>query len=209
LLHSSNLVTLAPILKVGHFGIYRDLWLTEQGSDVEDDEEDSGIASTGAWKPQPHFVWNIILDKYFTSSSSSESAKRAPFQDFFRVIVDGKSFTVAMYRPADPTQNRYSLTRPPRSESTGDFRSSSCLSPYSPPSFCHRSSRQTLCDHGSTIFRRRTDTYTRRLCRSPKLYRALSSRTQPSALPFYRSWSASMVDPTLTRSLRPSLSKRS
>jgi DNA polymerase phi len=102
LLHSSNLVTLAPILKVGHSCIYRDRWLTEQGSDVEDDEEDSGIASTGAWKPQPHFVWNIILDKYFTSSSSSESAKRAPFQDFFRVIVDGKSITVAMYRPADP-----------------------------------------------------------------------------------------------------------
>lgn len=71
---SANLVTLAPILK---------------GSDVEDDEEDSGIASTGSWKPQPHFVWNTVLERYFSPSASS---KQASFQDFFRVVVDESLF---------------------------------------------------------------------------------------------------------------------
>ena len=56
---------------------------------MEDEEEGISVAgSTGSWKPQLHFVWDIIFDEYF-SDKRSDAAGRAPFQDFFRVVVDG------------------------------------------------------------------------------------------------------------------------
>ncbi|OXH24380.1 DNA polymerase phi subunit [Cryptococcus neoformans] len=70
LLSIHNLVTLGRILK-----------------ETTGDEEDGVSATiTGSWKPQLHFVWNIILDRYFGSSALSTTL--APFQDFFRVVVD-------------------------------------------------------------------------------------------------------------------------
>ncbi|KAK4686071.1 DNA polymerase phi, partial [Tremellales sp. Uapishka_1] len=79
LLTSSNLVTLARILKE---------------TDGDDDEAGSSH-STGSWKPQLHFVWTIILDSYFPHAGSASSANRdhAPFQDLFRVIVDESLFS--------------------------------------------------------------------------------------------------------------------
>ncbi|WVF67165.1 hypothetical protein IAT40_001911 [Kwoniella sp. CBS 6097] len=78
LLNSHNLVTLGRVLKE---------------ASAEDDE---GVAAStsGSWKPQLHFVWNIILEHYFPQSgSSSTSGSEAPFQDFFRVVVDESLFS--------------------------------------------------------------------------------------------------------------------
>ncbi|KAK8861548.1 hypothetical protein IAR55_002370 [Kwoniella newhampshirensis] len=79
LLNSHNLVTLGRVLK-------------EASS-----EEDEGIAAStsGSWKPQLHFVWNIILDRYFPklTSPTFENTSEAPFQDFFRVVVDESLFS--------------------------------------------------------------------------------------------------------------------
>ncbi len=51
--------------------------------------------STGSWKPQLHFVWTIILDLYYPQQleRSGYPAGHAPFQDFFRVLVDGAPAT--------------------------------------------------------------------------------------------------------------------
>ncbi|ORY24385.1 DNA polymerase phi-domain-containing protein [Naematelia encephala] len=76
LLANANLVTLAKVLK-------------ETDSD---DEEVGSTSSTGSWKPQLHFVWSIIIDTYFPSSSSSVPQGFAPFQEFFRVVVDESLF---------------------------------------------------------------------------------------------------------------------
>ncbi|WVQ74513.1 hypothetical protein IAR50_004114 [Cryptococcus sp. DSM 104548] len=77
LLDSHNLVTLGRVLK-----------------ETTGDEEDGVSASTtGSWKPQLHFVWNIILDRYFPKSQPSNSETDAPFQDFFRVVVDESLFS--------------------------------------------------------------------------------------------------------------------
>ncbi|WVW80105.1 hypothetical protein I302_102078 [Kwoniella bestiolae CBS 10118] len=78
LLNSHNLVTLGRVLKE---------------ASAEDDE--SVAASTsGNWKPQLHFVWNIILEHYFPQSGrESPSNGEAPFQDFFRVVVDESLFS--------------------------------------------------------------------------------------------------------------------
>lgn len=65
----------------------RTLTNAAQETDVEGDEEGAGSSSTGSWKAQLHFVWSLIFDTYFTSSVSQTG--RAPFQDFFRVVVDG------------------------------------------------------------------------------------------------------------------------
>lgn len=62
--------------------------LTSQESDVEDDEE-TGTTSTGSWKPQLHFVWSTILDQYFSNKTAPAVTGQAPFQDFFRIVVDG------------------------------------------------------------------------------------------------------------------------
>ncbi|OCF44480.1 DNA polymerase phi subunit [Kwoniella heveanensis CBS 569] len=79
LLNSHNLVTLGRVLKE---------------ASAEDDE---GVAAStsGSWKPQLHFVWNIILDHYFPSKAGSPTAggTEAPFQDFFRVVVDESLFS--------------------------------------------------------------------------------------------------------------------
>ncbi|WWD05770.1 hypothetical protein V865_003853 [Kwoniella europaea PYCC6329] len=78
LLNSHNLVTLGRVLKE---------------ASAEDDESVSASTS-GNWKPQLHFVWNIILDHYFPKSGEkSGNNGEAPFQDFFRVVVDESLFS--------------------------------------------------------------------------------------------------------------------
>ncbi|ADV20875.1 DNA-directed DNA polymerase, putative [Cryptococcus gattii WM276] len=75
LLDTHNLLTLGRILK-----------------ETTGDEGDGVSATiTGSWKPQLHFVWNIIFDRYFGPSALSTTL--APFQDFFRVVVDESLFS--------------------------------------------------------------------------------------------------------------------
>ncbi|KIL68594.1 hypothetical protein M378DRAFT_190984 [Amanita muscaria Koide BX008] len=76
LLHSSNLQLLARILK-------------ESGAHDEDDKEPTK-ASAGSWKPDLHYVWNIILDYCLPKSGSN--ARSNKFQEFYRVVVDESLF---------------------------------------------------------------------------------------------------------------------
>lgn len=46
--------------------------------------------TTGSWKPQPHFVWEILLDIYFPRDGAAEIQDKTPFQEFFKAVVDGK-----------------------------------------------------------------------------------------------------------------------
>ena len=50
-----------------------------------------GTGGTGSWRPQPHFVWDIIFDAYFPQTSAPGLAGKVSFQEFFRVVVDGQS----------------------------------------------------------------------------------------------------------------------
>ncbi|WWC60265.1 uncharacterized protein I303_102832 [Kwoniella dejecticola CBS 10117] len=79
LLNSHNLVTLGRVLKE---------------ASAEDDESVS-TSTSGNWKPQLHFVWNIILEHYFPANGGKiqSSNGEAPFQDFFRVVVDESLFS--------------------------------------------------------------------------------------------------------------------
>jgi hypothetical protein len=52
---------------------------------VEDD--DLPKSSARGWTPQIHFVWDIILDQLLSEPSPSKGS----FQEFFRVVVDGKA----------------------------------------------------------------------------------------------------------------------
>jgi DNA polymerase phi len=45
--------------------------------------------TSGGWKPQLHFVWDTILDLYFTEEIPAPSLG-STFQDFFRIVVDGE-----------------------------------------------------------------------------------------------------------------------
>ena len=79
LLNRHNLPHLARILK-----------------DSDSAEEDGASSSTGSWKPQLHFVWTTILDSYFPSSANLPD--QAPFQEFFRVCVDGELHPFAILK---------------------------------------------------------------------------------------------------------------
>ncbi|WWC68679.1 uncharacterized protein I206_102613 [Kwoniella pini CBS 10737] len=79
LLNSHNLVTLGRVLKE---------------ASAEDDDSVS-TSTSGNWKPQLHFVWNIILEHYFPKKGGKTETitGEAPFQDFFRVVVDESLFS--------------------------------------------------------------------------------------------------------------------
>ncbi|KAG6821076.1 hypothetical protein H0H93_007235 [Arthromyces matolae] len=79
LLHAGNLQTLARILKE---------------SAVEDSEgkEAPKTAATANWKPQLHFVWDVILTQLLPGPNSSHSPKGS-FQEFFRIVVDESLFS--------------------------------------------------------------------------------------------------------------------
>jgi DNA polymerase phi len=91
-LHSSNFGTLAKILKVRFAPLIAYFYIkqAEQESDDVDDGEESNKLSTGSWKPQLHFVWDILLERLLPASGSSSEKKNGSIQDFFRIVVDGK-----------------------------------------------------------------------------------------------------------------------
>lgn len=70
--------------------------LKDAATEVDDEDEGAGAAAaggsgTGAWKAQPHFVWDVLLDAYFADGKSKSAPGQVAFQDLFRVLVDGAS----------------------------------------------------------------------------------------------------------------------
>lgn len=58
-----------------------------QEADVEDDE-DAPKVNARSWKPQVHYVWDVLLDELVPPSESTRAPKGS-FQEFFRIVVDG------------------------------------------------------------------------------------------------------------------------
>ncbi|EIW84995.1 hypothetical protein CONPUDRAFT_47531 [Coniophora puteana RWD-64-598 SS2] len=78
LLSTSNLVALGRVLKT--------TCIQEAG-----DDSSEKATSAGAWKPQLHFVWNVILDRLLPPSDDQEP--QGSVQEFFRVVVDESLFS--------------------------------------------------------------------------------------------------------------------
>jgi DNA polymerase phi len=104
LLSGQNLSTLGKLLKVrfgrnaGFFLHLADVLLCyrkQETNDPIDNSAPSGAPvtqtlTTGSWKPQVHFIWDIIMDTYFAQDDKSASLKdKASFQEFYRITVDG------------------------------------------------------------------------------------------------------------------------
>lgn len=54
-----------------------------------EEEEDGPKVGGRSWKPQVHYVWDILLDELLPSQES-EVTPKGSFQEFFRIVVDGK-----------------------------------------------------------------------------------------------------------------------
>ncbi|TFK42972.1 DNA polymerase phi-domain-containing protein [Crucibulum laeve] len=77
LLASANLQIIARILKE---------------STTEEDSKDVPKAPSGSWKPQLHFVWDVLLDQLLPGPNASRTSKGS-FQEFFRIVVDESLFS--------------------------------------------------------------------------------------------------------------------
>ncbi|KAI0781313.1 DNA polymerase phi-domain-containing protein [Trametes elegans] len=75
LLSTGNLTTLARILKE---------------SDADEDQE-TDIPKSGSWKPQLHFVWDLLLDQVLPKADGTRASKGS-FPEFFRILVDESLF---------------------------------------------------------------------------------------------------------------------
>ncbi|KAI0831759.1 DNA polymerase phi-domain-containing protein [Trametes gibbosa] len=75
LLSTGNLATLARILKE---------------SDADEDQE-ADVPKSGSWKPQVHFVWDMLLDQVL-SKGAGPRAPKGSFPEFFRIVVDESLF---------------------------------------------------------------------------------------------------------------------
>ncbi|KZT60362.1 hypothetical protein CALCODRAFT_480671 [Calocera cornea HHB12733] len=56
------------------------------------EEADGPNKSSGSWKPQLHFAWDMVLDSYFIPTSQGKLSPPSEFQDFFRLVVDDSLF---------------------------------------------------------------------------------------------------------------------
>lgn len=45
------------------------------------------MINTTPWKPQLHYVWDVILDALLSPNETRSSS--CDFQDFYRIAVDG------------------------------------------------------------------------------------------------------------------------
>ncbi|KDQ06741.1 hypothetical protein BOTBODRAFT_121098 [Botryobasidium botryosum FD-172 SS1] len=69
--------------------------LRDAGTDEEDGEVQLA-PSTGSWKPQLHFAWDVIFNQYFPGTSDAPHvAPNSSFQEFFRIVVDESLFSSA------------------------------------------------------------------------------------------------------------------
>ncbi|KAI0691182.1 DNA polymerase phi-domain-containing protein [Cytidiella melzeri] len=84
----------APLL---HTGNYAALARIMKDLSVEDDGDDKMSASKGkqhqggSWKPQVHFVWDLLMDEVLSPSDTTH----ASFPEFFRILVDESLFSAA------------------------------------------------------------------------------------------------------------------
>lgn len=102
LLSHSNLPVLGKILKVSQLELvpYKTALIQaipqETTDSLERNSQPNGAPltgvniTTGSWKPQLHFVWDILLDVYFARDGSAGIQDKTPFQDFFKAVVDGE-----------------------------------------------------------------------------------------------------------------------
>ncbi|KAI0668533.1 DNA polymerase phi-domain-containing protein [Trametes maxima] len=74
-LSTGNLATLARILKE---------------SDADEDQE-ADLPKSGSWKPQVHFVWDMLLDQILPKGDNAPTSKGS-FPEFFRIVVDESLF---------------------------------------------------------------------------------------------------------------------
>lgn len=88
LLHTSNLQSLALILKVCGSDVCRcdSLPLSQDSGAYDEDDKDAVKSATGVWKPELHYVWDIVLNRCLSHSGSDGG-----FQELFRIVVDGAS----------------------------------------------------------------------------------------------------------------------
>ena len=71
-----------------------------QESDADEDEE-SDLPKSGSWKPQVHFVWDMLLDQVLPKPGvQGERAPKGTFPEFFRIVVDGLSRPPAAHASA-------------------------------------------------------------------------------------------------------------
>lgn len=94
ILSSGNLSTLGKLLKETNESVEP---AAPSGAPVAQ----ASTLTTGSWKPQVHFVWDIILDFYFKGSSDGLKDK-ASFQEFYKITVDETLFS-----PSSSPQRKY------------------------------------------------------------------------------------------------------
>ncbi|KAJ9097366.1 hypothetical protein QFC19_006834 [Naganishia cerealis] len=58
--------------------------------------------TTGSWKPQPHFVWDVLLDIYFKRDGAADIQDKTPFQEFFKAVVDE-----TLFNPSSTAQRKF------------------------------------------------------------------------------------------------------
>ncbi|KAI6103557.1 DNA polymerase phi-domain-containing protein [Pisolithus sp. B1] len=56
------------------------------------DDEEASNPGSGSWKPQIHFVWDMLFDRLLPTSDSKQ-APQGSFGEFFRIVVDESLFS--------------------------------------------------------------------------------------------------------------------
>ena len=59
----------------------------------EEEDADAKAKAASSWKPQVHFVWDLLLDEVLSPSEGSH----ASFPEFFRILVDGMSLHLLIH----------------------------------------------------------------------------------------------------------------
>ena len=62
----------------------------------DDDDKDVLQVTASNWRPQTHFVWDVLLDQLLPEQNLTAS-DRTLFQEFFQVVVDGMPFAINHY----------------------------------------------------------------------------------------------------------------
>ncbi|KAI5982996.1 DNA polymerase phi-domain-containing protein [Pisolithus marmoratus] len=57
------------------------------------DEEEASNPGSGSWKPQIHFVWDMLFDRLLPASDSKQPSQAGSFGEFFRIVVDESLFS--------------------------------------------------------------------------------------------------------------------
>ncbi|KAI6032543.1 DNA polymerase phi-domain-containing protein [Pisolithus marmoratus] len=56
-------------------------------------EEEASNPGSGSWKPQIHFVWDMLFDRLLPASDSKQPSQAGSFGEFFRIVVDESLFS--------------------------------------------------------------------------------------------------------------------